>query len=158
MRLGNYFNLPTVFYKKFPVSPSLLQDPQEIAETDSPRTPTSPFKRKFSFKFKGGSPKGERRNFSEEAATITDLLSEEGVSEEAREAYDSLVQKGVERSTSLPPATAPKPVVVEERLTLGRSRPVVGESRREEETGSDVVDSNPLRMLRSGGPVRPKVE
>lgn len=41
---------------------------------DSPRTPTSPSKRKFSFKFSAKtSPKHERRNFAQEAASIADL-------------------------------------------------------------------------------------
>jgi activated CDC42 kinase 1 len=41
---------------------------------DSPRTPSSPSKRKFSFKFSGKtSPKHERRNFAQEAASIADL-------------------------------------------------------------------------------------
>lgn len=41
---------------------------------DSPRTPSSPSKRKFSFKFSTKtSPKHERRNFAQEAASIPDL-------------------------------------------------------------------------------------
>ena len=41
---------------------------------DSPRTPSSPSKRKFSFKFSGKtSPRHERRNFAQEAASIADL-------------------------------------------------------------------------------------
>lgn len=41
---------------------------------DSPRTPSSPSKRKFSFKFgTKTSPKHERRNFAQEAASIADL-------------------------------------------------------------------------------------
>lgn len=41
---------------------------------ESPHTPSSPSKRKFSFKFSGRiSPKNERRNFSQEAASIPDL-------------------------------------------------------------------------------------
>lgn len=41
---------------------------------DSPRTPSSPGKRKFSFKFSSKtSPRHERRNFAQEAASIADL-------------------------------------------------------------------------------------
>lgn len=41
---------------------------------DSPRTPSSPSKRKFSFKFgTKTSPKHERRNFTQEAASIAGL-------------------------------------------------------------------------------------
>lgn len=41
---------------------------------DSPRTPSSPSKRKFSFKFSGrSSPKHERRNFASEPPSIPDL-------------------------------------------------------------------------------------
>lgn len=41
---------------------------------ESPHTPSSPSKRKFSFKFGGRtSPRHERRNFAQEAASITDL-------------------------------------------------------------------------------------
>ncbi|KAG8195414.1 hypothetical protein JTE90_013872 [Oedothorax gibbosus] len=114
-------------------------------DNESPRTPSSPFKRKFSFKFKT-SPRAERRNFSEEAEAIPDI--HEVISEEAKEAYDSLVQKGVERSTSLPPAVAPKPAV---EIMHSRTR------QDSSDTENDAVDSNPLRMLRSGVPVRPKV-
>lgn len=41
---------------------------------ESPHTPSSPSKRKFSFKFSGKtSPRHERRNFAEQAASIADI-------------------------------------------------------------------------------------
>nr|XP_042910859.1 activated Cdc42 kinase-like [Parasteatoda tepidariorum] len=123
---------------------------------ESPKTPASPFKRKFSFKFKT-SPKLDRRNFSEEAEAIPDI--QDIITEEAKEVYDSLVQKGscLERSVSLPPAVAPKPIV---EVTHLRSRQVVqtpSQATDSSDPESESVDHNPLRMLRSGVPVRPKV-
>lgn len=123
---------------------------------ESPKTPTSPFKRKFSFKFKT-SPKPDRRNFSEEAEAIPDI--QDIITEEAKEAYNSLVEKGngLERSVSLPPAVAPKPVI---EVSLLRSRPQVvtpSQATDSSDAESETIDSNPLRMLRSGLPVRPKV-
>ncbi|XP_035218057.1 activated Cdc42 kinase-like [Stegodyphus dumicola] len=122
---------------------------------ESPKTPTSPFKRKFSFKFKT-SPKPDRRNFSEEAEAIPDI--QDIITEEAKEAYNSLVEKGsgLERSVSLPPTVAPKPVIENlprSRQPLQTHTPATDSSDPE----SEAVDSNPLRMLRSGVPVRPKV-
>ncbi|KAF4528296.1 hypothetical protein B566_EDAN014971 [Ephemera danica] len=94
---------------------------------ESPHTPASPNKRKFSFKFAAGSgsktsPKAERRNFAEEAASIPDIQST--LTEEARAAYNSLVEAPLDS-------------------TVGHD-------------GSDEA-CNPLRMLRSGVPVRPRV-
>ncbi|XP_054719858.1 activated Cdc42 kinase-like [Uloborus diversus] len=123
---------------------------------DSPKTPTSPFKRKFSFKFKT-SPKADRRNFSEEAEAIPDI--QDIITDEAKEAYNSLVQKGsgLERSVSLPPTVAPKPTI---ESSLSRSRqplPASNHATDSSDPESEAVDNNPLRMLRSGVPVRPKV-
>ncbi|KAJ9589855.1 hypothetical protein L9F63_017010 [Diploptera punctata] len=92
---------------------------------ESPHTPGTPGKRKFSFRFptpainKHNSPKLERKTFSEEFASIRDIQS--SLSPEAKEVYSSLVEQPLPSSPSL--------------------------------------DTNPLRMLRSGAfpVVRPKV-
>ncbi|XP_046652229.1 activated Cdc42 kinase-like isoform X3 [Daphnia pulicaria] len=102
---------------------------------DSPRTPSSPSKRKFSFKFSGKtSPKHERRNFAQEAASIADLQSI--LTEESKSAYNILIEK--------PVADSP---VISQHLPAAPTPP------------SEPEDSNPLRMLRSGGltVVRPKI-
>ncbi|CAN7986964.1 unnamed protein product [Ixodes hexagonus] len=100
------------------------------ATQDSPRTPSSPNKRKFSFKFmSSSSPKPGRRTFSEEAEAIPDI--QDSLTEEAKEAYNSLVAKGHEKA---PLATPDDP------------------------SDSDhSADMNPLRRIRSGVPVQPKV-
>lgn len=122
---------------------------------ESPKTPSSPFKRKFSFKFKT-SPKADRRNFSEEAEAIPDI--QDIITEEAKEAYNSLVEKcnTVERSAPVtPPVVATKPIT---EINLPRSRqPLSSHATDSSDPESEAVDSNPLRMLRSGLPVRPKV-
>ncbi|XP_071534269.1 activated Cdc42 kinase-like isoform X2 [Panulirus ornatus] len=104
---------------------------------DSPITPSSPTKHggsRFSFKFSSkGSPKPERRHFSAEAASIPDIQS--SISEEAKEVYNSLVERpGLDceplayRSEPEPPINEPEP-----------------------------AEHNPLRMLRAGVTVRPKI-
>ncbi|XP_045605746.1 activated Cdc42 kinase-like isoform X1 [Procambarus clarkii] len=104
---------------------------------DSPITPSSPTKHggsRFSFKFSSkGSPKPERRHFSAEAASIPDIQS--SISEEAKEVYNSLVERpGLDceplayRSDPEPPISEPEP-----------------------------AEHNPLRMLRAGVTVRPKI-
>lgn len=101
---------------------------------DSPKTPASPNKRKFSFRFppshtvtshtrhaslsRGSSD--ERRNFTQEAASIPDMQST--LSAEAKAVYSSLV-----------------------------------ENAADETAGVASADSNPLRMLRSAPVVRPRV-
>lgn len=122
---------------------------------ESPKTPSSPFKRKFSFKFKT-SPKTDRRNFSEEAEAIPDI--HDIITDEAKEAYNSLVEKGngIERSASgIPTVSAPKPMA---EVNLPRSRqPLSSHATDSSDPESEIVDNNPLRMLRSGVPVRPKI-
>ncbi|KAH6933690.1 hypothetical protein HPB50_017648 [Hyalomma asiaticum] len=107
------------------------------ATQDSPRTPSSPNKRKFSFKFKS-SPKFGRRTFSEEAEAIPDI--QDSLTEEAKEAYNSLVDKGPEKVVEPTPAVAPAPVTV---------------------TGSEPLDAsadmNPLRRIRSGIQIQPRI-
>ncbi|XP_064459507.1 activated Cdc42 kinase-like [Ornithodoros turicata] len=104
---------------------------------DSPRTPSSPSKRKFSFKFKQ-SPKFERRTFSEEAEAIPDI--QDSLSEEAKEAYNSLVEKGqgLEKTA--------------ESVQTVRQAAVEDQGDAEEAT-----EFNPLRRLRSGVAMQPRV-
>lgn len=122
---------------------------------ESPKTPSSPFKRKFSFKFKT-SPKADRRNFSEEAEAIPDIT--DIITEEAKEAYNSLVEKGnnIERNIPVTPVVAvTKPI---NEINLPRSRlPLSSHATDSSDPESEAIDSNPLRMLRSGITVRPKV-
>ncbi|KAJ1528736.1 hypothetical protein ONE63_007126 [Megalurothrips usitatus] len=100
---------------------------------DSPKTPASPNKRKFSFRFPpthtvshtrhaslSRGSNDERRNFTEEAASIQDIQST--LSPEAKAVYSSLVENAAEVSAA-----------------------------------AAAADSNPLRMLRSVPVVRPKV-
>ncbi|XP_059491025.1 activated Cdc42 kinase-like isoform X3 [Neocloeon triangulifer] len=95
---------------------------------ESPHTPLSPNKRKFSFKLPSNkSPKPERRNFAEEAASIPDI--QETLTEEAKTAYNLLVESSGTASTSV----------------AGSAPSVLSD------------DDNPLRMLRSGMAVRPRV-
>lgn len=96
---------------------------------DSPKTPTSPNKKKFSFKFgpslsHKSSPKCERRNFSEETESIGHIT--ESITPAAKIAYNTLVEKG-------------------EGLKDERDD---GAANFIDE---DENDGNPLRMLRSGG-------
>lgn len=120
---------------------------------ESPKTPTSPTKRKFSFKFKT-SPKPERRNFSEEAESIPDI--NDIISKEAKEAYNSLVDRGqgLERSLSHP-TTSYNSSYQNSNLCGQHSSLQSGNDAVDAE--QDALNSNPLRMLRMGGPVRPKV-
>ncbi|UYV71072.1 hypothetical protein LAZ67_8001602 [Cordylochernes scorpioides] len=126
--------------------PAGLKDPP----VESPKTPNTPTKKKFPFIFKT-SPKVERRNFSQEAESIASI--QDSLSESAREAYASLVEKSsVERSLIshplpgslvLPPSAAPPQVA-----------PTAGFDPLQDQ---DVVEQNPLRALRQAGPVRPRV-
>ncbi|XP_050716113.1 activated Cdc42 kinase-like isoform X2 [Eriocheir sinensis] len=113
--------------------------PDSEGMPDSPITPSSPTKHpggsRFSFKFSTkGSPKHERRHFSAEAASIPDIQS--SISEEAREVYNSLVERpgldpdslGCRVEPDSPPPSDPEP-----------------------------AEHNPLRMLRAGVTVRPKI-
>ncbi|XP_023224493.1 tyrosine-protein kinase PR2-like [Centruroides sculpturatus] len=120
---------------------------------ESPKTPTSPTKRKFSFKFKT-SPKPERRNFSEEAESILDI--NDIISKEAKEAYNSLVDKGqgLERSLSHP---VPSHNSSYQNSNLYGHRNNLQSGIDTVDSEHDALNSNPLRMLRMGGPVRPKV-
>lgn len=59
--------------------------------SDSPKTPSSPSKKKFSFKFKT-LQKSEPRTFSEETGNISSIQSI--LTEDAKRAYNSLIEKG----------------------------------------------------------------
>lgn len=107
---------------------------------DSPRTPSSPSKRKFSFKFKQ-SPKLERRTFSEEAEAIPDI--QDSLTEEAKEAYSSLVEKGQGLDKT----------GTNDSIELQHARHSVAEDPAD----VDAAELNPLRRLRSGIPVQPRV-
>ncbi|XP_069983106.1 activated Cdc42 kinase-like isoform X3 [Penaeus vannamei] len=104
---------------------------------DSPITPSSPSKQggsRFSFKFHcKGSPKPERRHFSAEAASIPDIQS--SISEEAKEVYNSLVERPGLDCEPLAFRSEPEPPVCE----------------------PEPAEHNPLRMLRAGVTVRPKI-
>ncbi|XP_053202708.1 activated Cdc42 kinase-like [Panonychus citri] len=109
--------------------------------SDSPKTPTSPNKKKFSFKFKN-SPKGDRKNFSEKAEKIPDIQSI--LTEEAKVAYSSLIEKGTSHfgtgATITSATSTANPVTI--------SHPIE----------TDTTDYNPLRLLRSGFSIIPKVK
>ncbi|XP_046397309.1 activated Cdc42 kinase-like isoform X2 [Ischnura elegans] len=122
----------------------------------SPRTPASPSKRKFSFKFSSGSksgvgggsgsPRAERRNFAEEAASIQDIQST--LTEEAKAAYNSLVEQPA--LPAIAPTIAP--------LSLHHHHSQMNNPRPAPTTEPvDPDETNPLRMLRSGFGVRPRV-
>ena len=65
---------------------------------DSPHTPSSPSKRKFSFKFSGRtSPRHERRNFTEEAASISDIQ----VQQCNRTLFNSFVHEALKKQRTL---------------------------------------------------------
>lgn len=110
------------------------------APQDSPHTPSSPNKRKFSFKFKS-SPKLGRRTFSEEAEAIPDI--QDSLTEEAKEAYNSLVDRGPEKVAAVEPASpAAAPVT-----TVSSDPP-------DSDPGADM---NPLRRIRSGVQIQPRI-
>ena len=110
---------------------------------DSPKSPTSPNKKKFTFKFKT-SPKAERRNFSAETEKISDIQSI--ITDEAKEAYESLIEKRDTVSNYM------------ESMPLNHEN---GHVARGNNNGSQNFESepesNPLRLLRNGCSVIPKV-
>lgn len=128
---------------------------------ESPKTPNSPNKRMFSFKLphhhhKTSSPKAVRKTFSEETESIGDII--ESITPAAKEAYISLVDKGVASCTTnnevsgvrRPEVKPPAPPTTTTSLTvlpLAPPPPVTVPSQLME----PVCESNPLRMLRSTG-------
>lgn len=124
----------------------------ETQSGESPKTPNSPnkSKNKFSFKFKtGGSSKCGRRTFSEEAEKIPDLQS--FISDEMKEAYTSLIEKRVQNNQSQNGQNRihNRSVDVQQKRNSASHDSSDGEQ--------DAADSNPLRLLRNGATVIPKV-
>lgn len=79
---------------------TMLEDDLDLTLNDSPKTPNSPNKKKFSFKFPTThrSPKSERRTFCE-TQHIGNII--ESITPAAKEAYMSLVQKGVSGASNI---------------------------------------------------------
>lgn len=135
---------------------------------ESPKTPNSPNKRMFSFKLPHhhkSSPKGVRKTFSEETESIGDII--ESITPAAKEAYISLVNKGVASCTGnnnnnteasggikRPEVKPPAPPTTSSSvLPLAPPPPPAAATE-------PVCESNPLRMLRSTGiesVLRPKI-
>lgn len=161
-------------------SRTMLEDELDLAKNDSPKTPNSPNKRKFSFKFPThkSSPKGDRRTFSEETESIGNII--ESITPEAKEAYLSLVEKGV--SGNCPTNAMPKKEHFDKRPDVKPPPPPPATSSVVQPTmpsmpqigsftanlpgpsylanGVTDLDNNPLRMLRTAGigkVLRPKV-
>lgn len=155
---------------------TMLED-EDYTKSDSPKTPNSPNKRKFSFKFpthkSHSSPKGERRTFSEETESIGNII--ESITPAAKEAYLSLVEKGVSNIGSA--CTLPKKDLFEKRPEVKPPPPPASSvdammplatvqampfNLQASTCNSQLneLDSNPLRMLRTAGigkVLRPKV-
>ena len=144
------------------------------SSADSPKTPNSPNKKtsKFSFKFKS-SPKCERRTFSEEAENIPDISCDPAlISEEAKAAYDMLIEKKGDalkrKMTAVLPPQAPANFTSSrqqlQQNNYQNQQPSVQSSHSHQTTSNtgsnsnghtetyseEDADSNPLRMLRSG--------
>jgi len=105
--------------------------------SESPKTPNSPSKKKFSFKFKN-SPKLERRNFSQETENISSIQS--SITKEAEEAYNTLIEKGEGLENF-------------KNVSNSDRKVFISSSSHHFQTNNDsteLIDSNPLRMLRNG--------
>lgn len=122
----------------------------------SPRTPISPTKKKFTFKFK---EKKEHKTFSEALTKQGESVLDSIISDEAKEAYDSLIGNGgvcnneSETFDISPKCTAPSPPVSTSYINTSMTSSTIPttcvepEDNKEEE---EEVDTNPLRMLRGG--------
>lgn len=152
------------------------------SSADSPKTPNSPNKKstKFSFKFRN-SPKGERRHFSEEKEREKSRkhfseekereksrrhFSEEKerekgsgvdsiISEEAKEAYETLVERRPSSSDRFHESKQG-----ERRLSSSSSGHNSHSRQVSQESGDfdlKAGDGNPLRLLRNGVNVMPRV-
>ena len=102
-----------------------------------PKTPTSPTKKKFPFKFKN-SPKVERRNFSDETENISDIQST--ITQEAIDVYNSIIEKGEGLEKFAFDTDSKK-----------------NDQNDFEQLDNEMTDPNPLRMLRNGVRIMPKV-
>lgn len=161
-------------------SRTMLEDELDLmSKNDSPKTPNSPNKRKFSFKFPThhkSSPKSERRTFSEETESIGNII--ESITPAAKEAYLSLVEKGVsapssssnasstntlptkkdnhfEKRPDVKPPPPPAPLAQSTSsqplvpiASLNSIMPITSSSSLTN-GGNDAEDNNPLRMLRT---------
>ena len=124
------------------------------SSADSPKTPNSPNKKttKFSFKFRN-SPKTERRHFSEDKEKNSGIDSI--ISEEAKEAYETLVERRPSSSDRFHESKHG------ERRLSSSSSGHNNHSRQVSQESGDFdlkpADANPLRLLRNGVNVMPKV-
>ncbi|KPM05518.1 tyrosine kinase-like protein 1 [Sarcoptes scabiei] len=127
---------------------TILEDDLDLTKSnDSPRTPNSPSKRIFSFKFPPHrSPKTERRTFSEETESVPSII--ESISPAAKEAYTSLIEKGVTNSCSTSDKVCQDMDYVQAAHNSINNNTI------------DETENNPLRMLRTAGisqVLRPKI-
>lgn len=158
---------------------TMMEDDLDMTKNDSPKTPNSPNKqKKFSFKFPvtgHRSPKSERRTFSEETESIGNII--ESITPAAKEAYMSLVDKGVSSSNNVvcPPSSAPPPPPPPSSTTTHKESTTFSDYDPSSSTTmnsmynvdndhhdhcDDGIENNPLRMLRTAGigkVLRPKV-
>lgn len=161
-------------------SRTMLDDDLDITKNDSPKTPNSPNKRKFSFKFPShkSSPKSERRTFCEETESIGNII--ESITPAAKEAYLTLVDKGVSNCNSNATNTvsaskemfdmrpdAVQPSSARQSINISQPQIIGTLSQMTPSPGSlstnnlvNEIETNPLRMLRTAGigkVLRPKV-
>ncbi|XP_013787108.2 tyrosine-protein kinase PR2-like isoform X1 [Limulus polyphemus] len=150
-------------------------DPQDPVNQESPKSPISPVKKKFSFRLKI-SPKAEKRNFSSETECIQDLK----LSDEAQDVYHSVVDNGQGIKPSGPTSSSPifEPVATQPQVSAichqstvtiqdnhrhyqsqNRDNQLASRLSKNKDTSNleETPESNPLRMLRKGGLVQPKV-
>ncbi|XP_015790964.1 tyrosine-protein kinase PR2 isoform X1 [Tetranychus urticae] len=153
--------LATLSMMEFEFKPvTELKSVGENSYSDSPRTPTSPNKKKFSFKFKN-SPKVERKNFSEKAGNISDIQSM--LTEEAKSAYSSLIEKGEGLDKSkmesdkrhLPSSHHVSGATI---TSTAANSVNLGNTNISQPSETDTIDLNPLRLLRNGFSIIPKVK
>nr|XP_027203275.1 activated Cdc42 kinase-like [Dermatophagoides pteronyssinus] len=149
---------------------TMMEDDLDLTKNDSPKTPNSPNKqRKFSFKFPvtghhhhHRSPKNERRTFSEETESIGNII--ESITPAAKEAYMSLVDKGVGCSVNNVPSLPQTTTTNKESTTIDQtsnSTMFNVDHQNDQNDGDDPSnENNPLRMLRTAGignVLRPKI-
>lgn len=149
--------------------------PQDPVSQESPKSPTSPVKKKFSFRFKI-SPKAEKRNFSSETESIKDLK----LSDEAQDVYHSVVDngQGIKSSGSTSSSPILEPVTTQPQVSAichqstvtiqdnnhhyqsrNKDNQLASRPSKNKDMSNleETPESNPLRMLRKGGLVQPKV-
>jgi hypothetical protein len=127
---------------------------------DSPRTPGSPTRRKFTFKFKTHSK--EHRSFTDTLAKNNENVFSSILSDEAKHAYESLIDRG---SVGAAPSTESdkhdSSGSLSDLVSITASTANLVTGHDEPDVSQPEVppsqDSNPLRMLRNGVAVMPKV-